>query len=186
MPTKSKPPIPLSIQDNNAYNKLLMLFVLDTMDIPMTDNTIVVMCTSHNSWITYMDCMLTLPQLAEAGFAYKTAPDKKNNYYSVTPDGRECLSHFFSQIPASVRNEIKDYIKEHRMSYRRRQEYSRDYFRNSDGNHTVVLKIVDPVQTTMELKLNVPTRMTAKQIYNKWEEKAAQVYTAIHELLIEE
>lgn len=179
-PTKSNIP-----QDAaNTYNKLLLLFVLDAMEIPLTDNTVVEMCTSRNTWITYMDCMLTLPQLLEAGFVYCATHDK-NKYYSITPDGRDCLSHFFATLPASLRNEIKSYIKEHRMFYRRKQEYARDYFRRDDGSYTVRLKIVDPVQTTLELNLSVPTRATAKAIYKKWEEKAAQVYSAVHELLLE-
>ena len=47
------------------------------------------------------------------------------------------------------------------------------------------LKIVDPVQTTLEIKLNVANRNTAKMVYNKWEDKAAQIYGYLHEELID-
>ena len=169
---------------DDTYNKLLMLFVLDTMEITLTESSLAEMCTSINNWITYMDCILTLAQLAKAGFVYAKTHEKIK-YYTITPDGRDCLSHFFSQIPASIRNEIKAFVKEHRMSYKRKQEYKRDFFRREDGSHTVKLKIVDHMQTTLELTLNVPTRAAAKKIHNKWEEKAAQVFLAINELLLD-
>ena len=90
-----------------------------------------------------------------------------------------------TRIPSTLRSEITEYVKENRMAYRRKQEYYRNYYKNNDGTYTVHMKIVDPVQTTLELKLNVTNRETAKAVYNKWEEKAAQIYYFLHEELID-
>ena len=96
-----------------------------------------------------------------------------------------CLSHFYTRIPSSLRAEITDYIKENRMSFRRKQEYFRNYYKNADGSYTVQLKIMDPTQTMLEIKLNVSNRHVAKLVYNKWEEKAAQIFYSLHEQLID-
>lgn len=168
----------------STVNKLVLLFVFDKMDVPITENTIVEMCTSRNAWITYMDCKQAMGQLLEAGFIYQSTHER-NSYYSITPDGRMCLAHFYMRIPSSTRNEITEYIKENRMTFRRKQEYFRNYYKNADGTYTVQLKIVDPVQTALEIKLNVANRHTAKLVYNKWEDKAAQVFYTLHELLID-
>jgi len=96
-----------------------------------------------------------------------------------------CLSHLFYYIPASLRAEIVDYVTENRMHYRRRQEYSRDYFMNEDGTHTVVLGIKDPSKQLLEIRMNVDSRATAKSICNKWDEKASQIYASLYELLDE-
>ena len=71
------------------------------------------------------------------------------------------------------------------MTMRRKQEYYRNYYKNPDGTYTVQLKIVDPVQTTLELKLNVANRNTARMVHDKWEKKAAQIYGFLHEELID-
>lgn len=176
--------IALELSGISTLNKLVLLFVFDKMDVPITEDTVLEMCQGRNGWIAYMDCKQALYQLLETGFLYQTTHEK-NIYYSITPDGRMCLAHFYMRIPSSLRTEITEYIKENRMSYRRKQEYSKSYYKNADGTYTVQLKIIDPVQTTLEIKLNVANRHTAKLVYNKWEEKAAQVFYSIHEQLID-
>jgi predicted transcriptional regulator len=174
----------MDLSDSQAQNKLILLFIFDKMDFPITDNNIQDIASQSNSWIPWMECKEATGQLLEAGFIHQTFREKKL-YYSVTPDGRLCLSHFYSQIPVSLRNEITEYVKDNRMSVKRKQEYFRSYNRNDDGTHTVYLKIVDPVKTVLELTLNVASRQTARSIYNKWEEKAGEVYSILLEQLVE-
>jgi len=178
----------LKITDDSTLNKLILLYVFEAMDVPLTGKTILEMCTSINLWLTYMDCTLAVNQLIESGLIFCSSKDKTGEggiitdaYYNITPDGRMCLDHFYTRIPSTLRTEITEYIRENRMAYRRKQEYYRNYYKNQDGTYTVHMKIVDPVQTTLELKLNVTNRDTAKQVYNKWEEKAAQIYYFLHE-----
>ncbi|MCR5553713.1 MAG: DUF4364 family protein, partial [bacterium] len=61
-----------------------------------------------------------------------------------------------------------------------------DYSRNEDGSYTVLLKILDPSGTKLELKLNVANRQIAQDIYKKWEQKASQVYGALYDILLDE
>jgi hypothetical protein len=158
--------------------------MFDKMDFPMMEDSVLNICCTCNNWITWMECKETLGQLLEAAFIYQSVHENKI-YYSITPDGRMCLSHFYTRIPASLRAEITEYVKENRMIYRRKQEYFRNYYRNADGTYTVQLKIADPAQVMLDIKINVSNRHTAKLVYNKWEENAAKVYYSLHEQLID-
>ena len=169
---------------NSTLNKLILLFVFDKMDFPIMEDNILNISSQSNNWIPWMECRETLGQLLESGFIFQSIHENKL-YYSITPDGRVCLSQFYTRIPTSLRGEITDYIKDNRMNFRRKQEYFCNYYRNSDGTYTVQLKIADPAQTIMELKLTVSNRQTAKLVYGKWEEKAAQIYYSLHEQLID-
>ena len=51
--------------------------------------------------------------------------------------------------------------------------------------YTVYLKIIEPAQPVLELKLVVPNRQTAKDIYKKWGEKAVDVYRNLYENLVD-
>ena len=174
----------MKIEDNSTLNKLILLYVFEEMDVPVTQNTITVMCTSLNAWLPYMDCIVALNTLKESGFLIQSSHEK-DAYFSITADGRSCLNNFYTRIPSTLRNEIADYIKENRMAFRRKQEYYHKYTKNSDGTYTVHLQINDPVQTTLDLKLNVSSRSVAKQISNNWEKKASQIYLHSHEDLID-
>ena len=182
----------MKITDDSTLNKLILLYVFETMDVPITGKTIIEMCSSRNLWLTYMDCTMAVNELLDSGLIYRSCKEKivesgiiSDAYYNITPDGRQCLDHFYTRIPSTLRSEITEYVKENRMAYRRKQEYYRNYYKNNDGTYTVHMKIVDPVQTTLELKLNVTNRETAKAVYNKKKEKAAQIYYFLHEELID-
>jgi hypothetical protein len=133
-----------------------------------------------------MDCKLLLKALLdEANFIYRINGGSPEPLYTITPEGRVCLAHFFIRISSPLREEISEYIKQNRMNYRRKQEYFSDYHKNADGTYTVILRIIDSVQSVFEIKMNVATRTTAKWVYKKWEEKAAQAYAALYDMLVD-
>ena len=174
----------MQVKGDATLNKLIILFVFDKMEVPLSENTILDMCCSSNNWIAYMDCQPVIAQLLEHGFICDISASGEP-MYAITPDGRVCLANFFVKIPASTREEISVFIKQNRLKYRRKQECVADYYMNKDGTYTVYLKIIEPVQPLLELKFVVPNRQTAKNIYKKWEKKAANVYSLIYDNLVD-
>lgn len=157
---------------------------MDKMDVPMTNDIIFEACSFQNTWLSYMDCFQALDLLLDADFIYKTTHDN-TVYFTITPDGRACLSHFYSRIPASIRAEISDFVKENRAAYRRKQEYSTSYHLNPDKTYTCTLKIVDSLKTTLDIKFNVANKDIAKSVAKKWESDAAQIYAMLYEQLVD-
>ena len=172
------------VKGDILVNKLILLFVFDKMEVPISENTILDICCSSNNWINYMDCKPLLNTLLEHSFIYKIKTSEEP-LYSITADGRICLADFYVQIPSSQREEISIFVKNNSAKYRKRQECIADYFMNKDGTYTVFLKIIEPSKPLLELKLVVPNRQTAKDIYRKWEEKAADVYSVLYENLVD-
>ena len=129
----------------------------------------------------------TLPELVDARFLTYTEGIPENNmrYYKITQDGRDCLKYFYSKIPSSLRTEISNYIRLSRQNYMRNQEYFRDYKKNKDGTYTLLLKVVNPAESKLEIKLNVDTHAEAVSAFNKWVNSASKVYTEIYKILIE-
>ena len=165
-----------------SINKLIILFVFDKMEGTLSERTLVDMCSSTNNWMGYMDCVNVIHKLIDDNFIYIVNEDEYT-LYTITPDGRETLANFYINIPKSVREEISQFVKKNSARYRNRQECRSDYFQNMDGTFTVALKILAPVQPLLELKFVVPDKKTAKAIYKKWEEKAADLYSVIYENL---
>ena len=174
----------MDINDNNMINKLVLLYVFDKMGMPLMQNTVLDLCSNSNNWINYMESIECLRELIASDFIYKTT-NERTDYFCITPAGRACLENFYTHIPASTRNDITAYIKKNRIKFKRSQEYFRAYFKNDDGTYTVHLKIIDPMRTTLEIKLNVANRITAKAVASKWSENAAEVFYSLHEKLVE-
>ena len=45
----------MQVKGDATLNKLIILFVFDKMEVPLSENTILDMCCSSNNWIAYMD-----------------------------------------------------------------------------------------------------------------------------------
>ena len=172
---------------DSTSNKLKLLFLLDKMEIPLTENSIIDICTSRNAWLNYMDCKEVLWQLLEVGYIFKTDGDFEEERYGITYDGRNCLSHFFQRIPQSLREEITNFAKDNRMNFKRTQEYVSEYKKNEDGSYSVILKIKEPMipHSLLEIKLKTPTRHTAISTCKKWRDKAPNVFEYIYDNVIE-
>ncbi len=173
------------IQDNTVQ-KIKLLFVLDKMEIPLTENNIVDICTSSNNWFSYLDLKESLIELTEVGFIYKNSQDEEQRF-TITYEGRNCLSHFYYRIPKDTREKITAYATENRMNFKRSQEYVSEYFKNSDSTYTVFLKIKEPMTTTslLEIKLKAPNRQSALDASKKWKHKAPLIYENIYENLFD-
>lgn len=178
------------MQDKEAFlvNKLILLYFMDKMDVALTESSILRACYYENPWLEYMDCMSALNQLHESGFLFRSLYEKMP-YYTITPDGRECISHFYTRIPSSIRTSISEYVKDNRLAIRRKQEYTTSYQLNPDRSYSVILKIIDPTnptKVTMDLKFVVPNKEIAKAVAEKWSNKAAKIYADLYEQLVDE
>ena len=167
---------------DSKEQKLVILFVFDKMSIPLSEATVLDMCTSDNSWLTYMECKQYLAELLDTNLIYRVP---KANTLNLTQDGVSCLSLFYMRIPTSIREEIAAYVRENRMRFRKKQEYFCDYSKNADGTYTVIMRIDNSSGTIMELKMVVANRQRAMYIYKNWLDKAAGVYTMLQENLVE-
>lgn len=154
------------------------------METALSERTLLDMCTSSNNWINYMDCLSLIEKMLEDGFICRI-DSQDDPLYMITPDGRECLANFYIKINKSTREEISLFVKSNGMRFRNKQECRSDYYQNKDGTYTVYLKIMAPVQPTLELKFVVPDKKTAQSIYKNWESKAADLYYAVYDTLVD-
>ncbi len=175
----------LEFTPDETINKLTLLYVLDQMEIPLTESSILDICTSRNSWLNYMECLLIMNDLIKVGFIYKDTNDDEPKYGN-TNEGRDCLSYFYARVPQSLREQINQFAREKRMEFKRRQEYVSEYAKNSDGSYTVTLRIKEPSLSAplLELKMRAPTRSSATLTCKKWNEQAPNVFEYLYDTLI--
>lgn len=168
--------------DKNQINKLIIIYILDKMDIPLQENIITDMVTTNN-WMNYLDCKESLHELVLNNMLINMSPKGSVAKYTITSDCREGFTYFYTNIPVTLREEISAHIKANRIKYRKSQDYVSDYFKNADGTYTVVLRIENGPTNLMELKINVQKRAKAKWIFENWADKAPIIYEHILENL---
>ena len=177
----------MEFHQDNTIQKIKLLFLLEKMEIPLTENNLIDICTSSNNWFTYLDLKEAMFELLQVGFIIENQVENEESRYSITFDGRNCLSHFYFRIPKDTREKMMAYAGENRMNFKRSQEYVSEYSKNNDGSYSVNLKIKEPALTTtlLELKIKTPTRNSAIEASKKWKDKAPQVYEYIYDNLLD-
>ncbi len=166
--------------------KLTLLFFMEKMEIPLTKNSLLDICSIENDWISYMDCVSIISDLTEAGFIYKAENSENAELYSITYSGRECLAQLYSRVPYALREKMTEYVKNNKLSVKASQEYTSTYIKNEDGSYTVTLRIYEPMISSpmFEVKIKAPSRQSAIEADKKWKRQAPNVYEFIYENLI--
>lgn len=169
-------------------DKLTMLFVIETMEIPLTEDSILDICSMKNDWIAnYMDCKTIIHDLVDSKLLYKISDDADSKeLFALTYEGRECLSHLYKRISLEKREEISTYLQANKLNVKSSQEYSSTYRKNEDGSYNVELKIYEPQSTSpmFILTIKAPTRQSANEAVQKWKTTAPSIYEIIYEKLI--
>ena len=167
-------------------NKLIILFVMDKMEMPLTENSVIDICSVKNEWINYMDCLDLLYQLSEAKLVYKTECKEGEMRYTLTFEGRDCLSYFYRKIPLNLRDEITEFSKANRLSIKQSQEYYANYTDAEDGSYLVTMRIYESLISSplFEIQIKAPTRQAAEEACKKWKQSAPNIYEYIFEKLV--
>lgn len=178
----------LTEKEQTVLDKLVMLFVLDKMEIPLTEDSILDICSVKNAWIkNYMDCKAIIHDMTESNLLYRLGNgDEGKELYSLTYEGRECLSYLYRRIPFETRENISQYLQINKLNVKSSQEYTATYNKNEDGSYNVILRIYEPLISVpmFELKIKAPSRQSANEAIHKWKSTAPAIYESIYEKLI--
>lgn len=178
----------MNISADSTVSKLIILFILEKIEIPLSENSILDICSSRNNWVNYMECKEILYNLKEVGFIYSVDQSDLEARFNITMEGRNCLSHFYKRIPLSMREEIADFAKKNRLMLKRSQEYLADYEKMEDGSYNLNLRIrsAEESETMFKLELRAPSRTSAIEACRIWREKAPLIYESVYENLIDD
>lgn len=177
-----------SDKERIIQDKLTMLFVIDKMEIPLTEDSILDICSIKNDWIEqYMDCKTYIHELVDSNLLYKISSETDTKeLFTLSYEGRECLFNLYKRLTPEKREIIASYLQANKLIVKSSQEYNSNYRKNQDGSYNVELKIYEPQSTTpiFNLTIKAPTRQSAIEAAQKWKTIAPSIYETIYEKLI--
>lgn len=176
----------MNFRPDTMQSKLILLYVFDKIEIALTENTIMDICWSRNNWLNYMEIVDIMPSLLEMKFLYKTKDADGEERFIITELGRNCLEHFYSQIPENLREEITEFCKNNRMELKRSQEYVSSFSKINDDTYLANLKIKDITEiNTVDIKIKFNNRNQAVEACKIWKKNAPLIYANLYENLSE-
>lgn len=166
-----------------AENKLLLLYILDRIEFPMT-NAQVTQFILENDIMNYFMLQQYLGELKDSKFIVEKQSET-NHIFILTESGKNTLSYFVNRIPKSQIERIDQLLNIQKEKMVKNRQVKADYIKISDDEYLVKLDVIEKDMSLIHLNLSVANNKQAKQICEKWREDAPNLYSQIINLLIE-
>ena len=170
------------IEKNTTLYKLMVLFMLERVDAPMTSvqfsNFIL-----ENNYTDYFTLQLSLTELEESGLV-KTEHVINRTLYSITDAGLNTLEYYNDRISAEIKLEMMDFLKVNKIAIKEEVSVIADYFANNNDGYTTRCQIRDKNIPIIDLSINVNTVEQAEAICLRWNEKHYDVYEYLMDMLM--
>lgn len=124
---------------------------------------------------------LALGGLKETGFV-REASHVEGMLLILTPEGRQSVELFGSQIRASQEQKLADNVKSWRRRIRDEQQMPADW-KETDSGFIVSLRALEGGAEIFNLTLTAATKAQAKRFCERWPQKAPYLYQTIMEQL---
>ena len=167
-----------------AEHKLILLYILDKIDIPM-NNSEITQFVLENNYMNYFLIQQYLSELIESKFIKIIIVNGKE-CYRVSKLGKDTLNYFINRIPNSLKKKIDNKYKKRKEDLIKESQITATYFKKDESQYIVNLKVIENNITLFNLSLNVVSNKQAKKICENWKRKPDFIYERIIDLLINE
>jgi len=166
-------------------NKLLLLYLIDKMDLPLTRSQITDF-VRDGEYMEYYTLQQTLADMVSDGYL-EMAQENNNTRYSITDEGLSTLEYFERHIPGGTRAKINKYVHDNFNSVKRDYEITANYFQDNETNEYIVkCGVYDDDRLLMEINISVVSREQARLIQRNWKSNVTSLYVNILRELIKE
>lgn len=160
-----------------AENKLLVLYVMDSLKHPIT-NTQLTEIILENNFINYFTLQQYISELISSDFLkYEKVNDK--NLVHITEKGANTLSLFSDRISTIKKKIIDDYLLSMVESIKKELTIHSDYTIGKDNSFIVDLQALENDILLISLKVSVPTKKQATSLSNRWRDNPSDIYNKI-------
>lgn len=164
-----------------AENKALILYILDKVKKPITNDALFELVLSIEE-MNYFYFQHFLLDLIENSYIVNYEKNLKS-FYELTELGKETLDLVKDMIPGILKFKVDNNIKNDLKKVENKSSIVADFAPNDDNGYTVDLKIIDKNNTVFDLKIYAGSREQAKKIIENWENNAENLYPDILKLI---
>jgi len=167
-----------------AENKLLLLFILKEIEMPVTGNEII-RIVLENDFMNYFALQQFLGELVKDNFI-TYYEDKGKHYYRMDKKGSDTLKLFLNRIPQKLRQDVLNYLTENMNRIKKEKQIIGRYTMEEENQYLVNLKMIENHKISMDLNLKIFSHKHARKICENWNNNAPDLYGKILNLLVKE
>ena len=151
--------------------KVLVLFVADHANYPLTTQEIYELCYQDDC-LSYFDVCTAVPEMVASGHLQPVGQEK----YEITEKGRQTLSLTQDSIAFTVRQRAENAVARFNRQIRRSSFVKTQVIPRESGDYSVIMSLDDEMGNLMTLELLAPDQRQAVRLSRLFEQKAENVY----------
>ncbi|MBP5282132.1 MAG: DUF4364 family protein [Lachnospiraceae bacterium] len=162
------------IQDPLTLYKLIVLYMLDRVNFPLTSAQISDFML-EKEYTNFMTLQQIISELTQAGML-SAQSIRNRTHLSITAEGKETLHYFENRIGDGIKADVKNYFQEKEFDMRNEVSVLADYYKATSGDYETRLVAKDRGISLIDLTLSVPTKEIAENICDNWQKKNQEIY----------
>ena len=155
--------------------KLIILYMLDRIDEPISNSTISDFLLTQNLTNNYISVQQSISELDESDLISMETMGSRT-MLRITRSGEDTLNFFVNELNPDIRNDCEDYLKTNGMELRAEGETTARYYKKTTGEYEVNMEVNENRSPVIGLKMSVPTEDMAKRMADRWLMKNEEIY----------
>lgn len=170
------------MSDSLTLYKLIILFMLDKVDFPLTTSQISEFIL-EKEYTNYFTIQQALNELTDSHLV-RADTMRGTTYYQNTDEGKNTVTYFGDRIPQAIVDDIMAYLDQNRYTLKNEVSILADYYRSTSQDYAVRCQVKEGDVNLIDLTLTVPDEQTAASICNNWHKKSSSLYGYLMEELL--
>lgn len=162
------------ISDALTLYKLIILFILDKVDFPLT-NAQLSNFILEKGYTNYFNIQHAINELEATGLI-RGETVRNSSLFRITPAGTQTLSFFNDEISDAIKEDILEYLKSNQYSLREEVSTLADYYEARKGEYIAHCYVTEKESKIIELNLSLPTEEEAQAVCSSWKNNSAEIY----------
>ena len=164
-----------------AENKVLILYILDTVKKPITNDALYSI-VSNAIDLNYFYFQQFLLDLIEAKYVVCYTKETQD-VYELTEAGKNTLDLTLDILPGIIKLKVDTNLKSSMEMFENAQSVVAEYIPKSETEYEVQCKIVEDNEVIFEIKTFAYSREQAQNIVDNWKKNATKLYPKLIGLL---
>lgn len=154
--------------------KLTILYMLEIAETALS-NTQLSNFFLEQDLTNYFNVQEALSELQDAELVTASSTHR-NTHYQLSDQGRDTLHLSRNKLNSSIRSDVRQFLREHRIAIREENSATARYYRNADLSYNVCCRLCAGDETVLELTLLVPDLPQAQRLCAGWQEQSGAIY----------
>ena len=163
--------------DTQSLYKLVILYMLKSVNFPLTNNHITD-CILEQGYTDYFHVQQAISELVESALVSKKTV-RNTSQYKITEEGMQTLGYFSNQISEEIVADIDHYLRENSYDLRNEMSNIADYYKLNSMEYEVHCRVLEGERDLIDLRIVVPSEEAAKRSCDRWPQVSQDIYRTL-------